>query len=119
MLSEKILVPQSVLQSEQDCARVQKRRNQSKQGLVVRRFQRDQHQVARPDRISGFVGLRSGNVKICFFPTDANARSFNFRKSASYQEMNIAAVLSELAAVKTANRACSDDGDFHLVIQTI
>jgi hypothetical protein len=33
--------------------------------------------------------------------------------------MNVAALISELAAIITANRACSDDGDFHLVIQTI
>jgi hypothetical protein len=31
--------------------------------------------------------------------------------------MNVAAVTSELAAIKTANRACSDDGDFHFVTQ--
>jgi hypothetical protein len=30
--------------------------------------------------------------------------------------MNVAAAMSELAAIKTANRACSDDGDFHLMI---
>jgi hypothetical protein len=31
--------------------------------------------------------------------------------------MNVAAVRSELAAIKTANRACSNDGYFHLTIK--
>jgi len=31
--------------------------------------------------------------------------------------MNVAAAMSELATIKTANRACSDDGDFHFVTQ--
>src|SRR5881392_2710285 len=73
MLSEKILVPQSILQGEQDGALVQERRNQLEQGLVLRCLQRNQNQVARPDGVSGLVTLQSGNMKIFLFPTDADA----------------------------------------------
>src|SRR5438477_13157728 len=106
MLSEKILVPQSILQGEQDGALVQERRNQLEQGLVIRCLQRNQNQVARPDGVSGLVALHSGNVKIFLFPTDADARTFDFSDSASQQEMIVAPAVSELAAIKTADRAC-------------
>src|SRR5437762_7543220 len=46
-LFRSILVPQSILQGEQDGALVQERRNQLEQGLIIRCLQRNQNEVAR------------------------------------------------------------------------
>jgi hypothetical protein len=108
---EKFLVTQSVLQGKQNGVSMQQRRNYLRYGIIVGCFDCDQDQFARADRRGALVNLRLFNMKIFLLPADANTETLDLIESTSDKEMNIAAANGELATVKAADRARSDNSD--------
>ncbi len=84
MSGEKFFVAQTVLQSHQHRALVQKRRDKIDNPLVRRCLDRDQHQIARPNFLGRVVAINFRDMEIFIFATNSETVLSNFRQIAAY-----------------------------------
>ena len=111
--AERLDVAQPVLQREQRRSRADERREQLRELRVRRRFQRDQHEVARADFLRAPVREHGNDGR---FPAVADFEAAAFPHGlviAAQKEVSLMPRLREAYSVIGADGARSDNRNFH------
>src|SRR6266540_628365 len=109
---ELFLVAQAVLECQQRGARADQRREKLRKLLIGSGLQRNDDEVGDAN-LTRFPGALRTRVKVALGAANADAMTADGLVIGTEQEMHVASVATEIAAVEAAHGATADKGDFH------
>lgn len=110
---EGFFIAQAVLKRQERGVRSDQGREQRREEMIDRGFERDDHQVAGAD-LSGILGGAGTSVEIAFRTEDLHAMAPDLVEIRTEKKMDLVSCAPEFGAVIAADRTGSDDSDLHV-----
>jgi hypothetical protein len=111
-LRELLLIPEAILQGENGGVGCNQGRDQLRELIVGGGLKADYHQITRADCV-GSSRTFWPHIEIAFSAADRDAVAPDDFIIRTQEEVDVAVIAAKFGAVKAAEGAATDDGDFH------